>query len=870
MKYSISFILFIFSTNLYAEITLDNTINNGGSLAGPDFFIGAELGQQHGSNLFHSFAQFSINSNESATFSGPDSINNIISRVTGGSISNIDGMLTSTIPNADLYLINPAGLIFGPNATLDIQGSFHISSADTLHFQDGSQFNATNPLNTVLTVAPVASFGFLTDSPAPLVFDNNKEFTLPTGKDLSLTGGDISINGSFMTASHGKINLVSVAEPDKISITSPAPKQAGNITVKNSIVTINGGGSSGGIFIRAGKLLLNNSNIAANAINADNGGKIDVQADELIATNGGRFMNSAVSSGNGGNITIKVTGNTEFTGDQIQQGTGTFVTSGINVSSRASGNAGSVDIETGSLTLNDGASINATVYGSGQGGNINIKVDDNIEFSGTGSYKQGSSIAANTRGTNPDAGNGGIINIEANKIKLNDGALIGSNAIGTGQGGKVTMQAENITLTGTDKRGVNSGISSRAYSTGDGGAISLTANQIDILNGTTITTTSRGTGQGGSINIQSSGTVKLEGLDGSKYGSLVDASSQGQTVNAGDSGTIKITADKLQLLDGAQIGTSTFGYGQGGVVEINSKETIFSGRDQSENTYQSGIFSNSSSTATGDAGTIILITDSLRLDDYALISAKTSGNGNGGNITIQADNLRMSNNSLITARSKSTGNAGKIQLTLGNMYITDSVLETSAINSDGGNLSIDANGYVYLFNSQISTSVNEDFGGGGNITANPEFIVLNKGNIFAKAKKGIGGNINITTTGIYNFDMTPISDVINASSEFGLDGIITIETPDENAAENLYAISDNFFDASELLGIPCGQRVNDSLSSFFVIPSEGVPFSFTDLLPSGPLLAEQLDNKAQISMNWVPPTNIYKVKSSCSGRQYLA
>ncbi|MBE9561329.1 MAG: hypothetical protein IMF12_00515, partial [Proteobacteria bacterium] len=238
--------------------------------------------------------------------------------------------------------------------------------------------------------------------------------------------------------------------------------------------------------------------------------------------------------------------------------------------------------------------------------------------------------------------------------------------------------------------------------------------------------------------------------------------------------------------------------------------------------------------------------------------------GNGGNITVYANILRISGNSLITARSEGSGNAGKLQLEIGKMYLTDSVLETSALNADGGNLSIVSSGYVYLSNSQISTSVNEEFGGGGNITANPEFIILDSAAIFAKAKKGKGGNINITTTSIYNFDMTPISEVINASSEFGLSGIITIETPDENSAESLYIMSANFFDASKLLNTPCGQRIAENLSSFVLKPSEGTPSPFADLLPSGPLLAEHLDMKAQISMNWTPPTDIYKVKSSCS------
>ena len=862
MKYLNLLILALLNTNLYAEITLDNTFN-GGILDGPEYAIGAELGQQHGSNLFHSFSQFNLNSNESATFSGPDNINNIISRVTGGSISNIDGRLTNTIPNADFYFINPAGLIFGPNAVLDMQGSFHASSADVLYLEDGGQFNAINPQNSNLTVAPVANFGFLSDAPAALSITNNRTLTTPIGKTFSLIGGDINIYKSGITASSGKINIVSVAGKDKISASSPMSDQAGNVTISNSILTVSGGGS-GGIFIQAGKLLIENGSvIAANTRDSNNAGDINIQADNLSLIEASRLISSTISSGNGGNIILKIKGITEFSGDK-KNANGSLSASGINTSARSSGNAGSVNIETGSLNLADGASINATVYSSSQGNSIYIKATDDINISGTGSLKQGSSIVANTRGKLENAGSGGEITIEAKNIRLNDGALIGSNAIGAGQGGKITMQADSITLIGNDNRGFNSGISSIAYSSGDGGTIILTAKQLNILNGTSVNALSGGTGQGGSISIQAD-NMKLEGVNSAKNGGKISANSQGNTINAGDGGTIEISAKNLQLADGAQIGTTTFGPGQGGIITIDVETANFSGKDQSENGYSSGILTESATEESGNAGTIILTANSFNLDTGALIAAETFGTGTGGNITVQTDTLRLSNNSLISARSDGSGNAGQVRLTVGSkLHIYDSFIETSALKADGGNMFINSNGYIYVSNSKISTSVNEDFGNGGNITLRPKFVVLDKGQIFAKAKQGIGGNIDIRTNGIYSFDMLAISDVINASSEFGLNGIVSIDTPDENSTESLYIMSDNFADASGLLNTPCGQRIATNLSSFTVKSSEGAPSSFADYLPSGPLLAEHLDTKAQISMNWTPPTNIYKVNSSCS------
>jgi filamentous hemagglutinin family protein len=149
-----------------AEVTLDGTMGASGVLSGPDVVIPDTVGQTRGTNLFHSFGVFNINTGESATFTGPPIIDNVLSRVTGGSQSLIDGLLRSTIESANLWFINPNGVLFGPNASLDVDGSFHVSTADYLRLADGGRFEATNPENSVLTVAPPEAFGFLGENPA--------------------------------------------------------------------------------------------------------------------------------------------------------------------------------------------------------------------------------------------------------------------------------------------------------------------------------------------------------------------------------------------------------------------------------------------------------------------------------------------------------------------------------------------------------------------------------------------------------------------------------------------------------------------------------------------------------------------------------
>ena len=144
-----------------------------GSLDGPDYDIGAELGRRAGRNLFHSFERFDLRTGESATFSGPDAIRNVISRVTGGARSDIDGTLRSTIPGADFFFLNPAGVMFGPNASLDLQGSFHVSTADELRFADGAEFSATDSAASSFTVAAPEAFGFLGAEPGSITVDRS-------------------------------------------------------------------------------------------------------------------------------------------------------------------------------------------------------------------------------------------------------------------------------------------------------------------------------------------------------------------------------------------------------------------------------------------------------------------------------------------------------------------------------------------------------------------------------------------------------------------------------------------------------------------------------------------------------------------------
>ena len=167
-----------------AEITLDGSLGApGGPLGKVDnnYQITENLGELRGSNLFYSFGQFNLDSGESATFAGPSQVDNILSRITGGNLSRIDGTIRSTYSGASLYLINPSGILFGPNAALDVQGSFHATTADYIELGDGVRFNAVPAAGEVpgLSSAPPEAFGFLGGNYAPIyVQESNADGTL--------------------------------------------------------------------------------------------------------------------------------------------------------------------------------------------------------------------------------------------------------------------------------------------------------------------------------------------------------------------------------------------------------------------------------------------------------------------------------------------------------------------------------------------------------------------------------------------------------------------------------------------------------------------------------------------------------------------
>ncbi|MGL5878204.1 MAG: filamentous hemagglutinin N-terminal domain-containing protein, partial [Xenococcaceae cyanobacterium] len=525
-------------------------------------------GDRAGGNLFHSFSNFSIPTGGSANFNNDLDVNNIINRVTGGNTSNIDGLIKAN-GGANLFLINPAGIIFGAGARLDIGGSFLGSTADSIVFPNGIEFNATNTSKPLLTInAPIGLN--LRDNPAPIANNsnvNNVGLQVQSGKNLSLFGGDINIEGGKITAPSGRVELGGLTQLGVIGLSEngnsifPDTTDRANVSLsKGALVDVAAGGG-GSIAVNAKNVNLSQESIfragiarglgtpesqagnvkidATDAIafsqasiilnrveqNAiGSGGNIEIDTQSLSLTGGSLFTASTVGRGKAGNITIDAKGAVTIDGVGRSAFLGATLGSTIssNLLSGASGNGGTVDIKADSLSIVNGGRVTANTSGFGDAGNININVRDRLALSGYTTLPSNTQIQPAysnfiaSEVLSGAVGNGGNINIKAGSLSLDDLSEINTNTRSQGRAGNIVIRVgEALEL--ADFSGIRSSISPRGV--GDGGNIEIQARSLDLINGAQIGTAvvsargdlPGGQGKGGNITIDTTDSVNIAG-----------------------------------------------------------------------------------------------------------------------------------------------------------------------------------------------------------------------------------------------------------------------------------------------------------------------------------------------------------------------
>ena len=642
-----------------AEITLSRP-GEALSLPGPDYIVSQDLGKTHGENLFHSFLTFNLDPTERVTFTGQN-ITNIINWVTGGQPSHIDGTIRSEVPGANLFLINPSGVMFGATAQLNVNGSFHVSTADGVRFADGTVFTGDLGDESSLTVAPPVAFGFLRDNPSganPIAFEGSR-LTVPPGETLSVVGGDITIGGGSLLAPGGNLNLISVSTTwqgdvplDTNNLSLDLTDTLGTLEVSNRASLSTSGNSGGRIVIRGGQLTVDQSTMSS-----VNTGGID-------------------SSGIG--IDIDVTGTC--------------------------------------LLMNDALVISGASKG----------------------------------------GSGGDIIVKANEIRLAEGAAIATSGSGSGPAGDVQLHAEtSVMIQDTVDDDLVAGIFSFANFASQAGVVRITGDRLVM--------------HGGAI------------------GSVPNADTGRREPR---SGSVSVEVSHLMLTDGARIDSST--------------------------------------SSTLPSGTVTIIAEVASLEEGAVITVDTAGKGDAGDITLEVGLLTLQDRAEITSESRgSSGDAGTIWIMADELRLTDSTITTNAIQANGGNIEIRA-GASLLNHSSITATVNEEEGSGGNIMLDSGLVLLNNSEIIARASEGMGGNIGIVATG---FIADPLS-VIDASSDKGINGTVNIESIID-LSENATQLPQSFAESLVLLATPCVERLRGGQVSSFVISGRaGLPPDSSGGLPA--------------------------------------
>jgi filamentous hemagglutinin family protein len=590
-----------------AQMTLDGSLGPRGTLTGPHYRIGAESGQTRGSNLFHSFGEFNVPTGGSATFTGPQTIANILSRVTGGQPSSIDGLLRSEIAGANLYLLNPSGVLFGPNASLDVSGSFHVSTADFLRFADGAKFFANLGQESMLTVAPPAAFGFLGPMPAPMTIQGSM-LQVPDGKALSVVGGEIQIVGGQVIAPSGRIHVASLASPGEVRF-SPL-ELAPDLQVDG--------------FARLGRLALSQgARVNSTANYGEQGGAIAVNADTLTLTGGSGIGSGTTYGGQGGPVVVNAGTLTATGGSRIASGTtyggqasaiavnaGTLTLTGGSgiISHIITGQGGAIAVNTDTLTLTGGSRIGSRVFEGDSGGAVTVMVRDAVVIDGRrlpGGPVWPSGVTAFTA----YGGDTGDITISAPTVRLEHGGIIATTTRGAGRASAIRVDAERLTITG------------------------------GLIDSST-------TFSGGILDPFTNDLLQRLGLE--PLPNLPDIS---PPASSGRAGTIDLQARDIQLTDGAIISATSAGPRDAGRIRLVARNAFRSA--------QSTVTSGAQQAGGGD---IVLWAGSRLLLEDSTLSASVAGGPEtvGGTLTLNAP-LIISEGSQISAKAFA-GRGGTISL----------------------------------------------------------------------------------------------------------------------------------------------------------------------------------------------------------------
>jgi filamentous hemagglutinin family protein len=740
-----------------------------------------------GVNQFHSFSEFGVPTGGEAFFNNRLGIQNIFSRVTGNSVSNIDGVLRAN-GTANLFLLNPNGIIFGAGASLNIGGSFLASTASSIKFTDGFSFSAAaTPTTPLLSVS--VPLGLQYGSNPGSVEVQGATLQVGLGQTLALVGGNVQLNGGALftpTAPLGRrVELGGLAGEGTIGLTNngsylslsfPDGVTRGDVSIANGAI----------IDVRAG-----------------GGGSIGINARNVNIMGGAR-LRAGIASGYG-SVDSKA-GDIEINATQAINIDASFISN--NVEAGGVGKGGELSVDTGRLIVRDGAQVLASTFGEGPSGNLRVNATESVELVGTSADGRASSgLFASVQ---PGAkGAGGELSIDTRRLIVRDGAQIATGTFGEESSGNLRVNAtESVELMGTSVDGrASSGLfaSVQPGAKGAGGELSIDTARLIVRDGAQVSTATFGKGSSGNLRVNATESVELVGtsVDGRASSGLF-ASVQPGAKGAG--GELSIDTARLIVRDGAQISTSTFGEGASGNLRVNPTESVeVAGR--ALNGFPSSLTARTRTDY--DAGTLRVETGRLVVGDGAQITVSSTSSGKAGTLELKAESILLDNQAYLQANTTGGG---------GNIFLTTPLL----LLRRGSNITTNAQG------SNIP---------GGNITINTDNLVAvpkENSDITANSQDFRGGNIKINASGIFGIQfrnaLTPLSDITATGNDSSLNGNVQIDIRDVNPSTGLAALPTNLVDRTNQIDQGCSASGANRENTFAVTGRGGLPQSPTEVI----------------------------------------
>jgi filamentous hemagglutinin family protein len=893
--------LLLFPSKTFAQIIPDNTLGSESSRTVSDTINNLSIdrltgGAIRGSNLFHSFREFNIGEGRGAYFENPIGITNIFTRVTGGNSSNILGTL-GVLGNGNLFLINPKGIVFGPNARLDLRGSFLSSTADSIVFNNGFEFSSTNPQAApLLTVNIPVGLRFrenpgaivnrstatgqinLPASSVPIPITNNIGLAVDPGQTLALIGGNIQLVGGNLTANNGQIILGSVASPGTVNfartplglnlnydLNYDSISNFGNIQISGGSLLNTSGTGGGKVDIRGENVSVSGSRIYALTLGNTDGRGIDIGAKNLRIDRGSQLSTFTLGKGAGGNINLRATDLVEMSGlgiEGYQQVVIKYLVSGVTNpfdplfvffnGTADTGNGGSVNIDTGRLVMRDGVVGSGITFGTGNGGNLNIRANT-FEMVGSG---------INNATAKDSIGAGGSINLDVQRLIMRDGSLLGSTSYSSGPSGNITVKAaESVELSNSSTRtAISTGISTLSIgTTGKAGDIMVDTKRLSLSDGSAFTLGtgvsvgrllfSRNGGPAGNLTVRASESVTIAGTSPVlTAGNQTDSALSSATLSSSRGGNIRVDTPSLTVRDGGIISTRSFGAGNGGDITINADRIEVIGRSKNGLTVSAidasvgKVFGNNPN-ATANAGELNLNVRQLSVRDGGTVTVQATGTGRAGNINVIADSIALDNRGSIDGTTAS-GTGANINLTARDIQLRrGSQITTDAGNSEGGNININSNLLLALprENSDITANARSASGGGVNLNVANIFGLRAVGREEVRSRLGLT-DAQFTELQINPTSLLPTSDIAAISQNSGpaFQGTVTFSSSGVNPAQGLVELPQNIVNPAQLIATnPCIQGAENE---FIITGRGGVAPSPNDALSDESVLFPWVEN----------------------------